>query len=231
MKKWECTVCGYIHAGEEPPEICPVCGADKSKFIEVTDTEEKKETTGAQAKPSSESQEKESRETKSSGEKTKSGEKQPPAEKTFRENLYAVSTRLILKHHAHPVSVHVPNGMLPASVLFVFLAVIFDFYQLELASYYNIIFVLLVMPVVMFTGYVEWKKHYGGNLTTIFIIKISSAIVVLLSVLIVVIWRTANPEIALVDSPGRMIYLGVWVVMLAAAGVAGYFGGKLVFKD
>ncbi len=224
MKKWECTVCGYIHAGEEPPEICPVCGADKSKFIEVTDAEEKKTSTGSQAKPSSESEKKASKE-------TKSGEKQQPAEKTFWENLYSVSTRLILKHHAHPVSVHVPNGMLPASVLFVFLAVIFDFYQLELASYYNTIFVLLVMPVVMFTGYVEWKKHYGGNLTTVFIIKISSAVIVLLSVLIVVIWRTANPEIALVDSPGRMIYLGIWVVMLAAAGVAGYFGGKLVFKD
>jgi rubredoxin len=36
MKQWKCTVCGYIHKGDEPPETCPVCGADKSKFIEVT---------------------------------------------------------------------------------------------------------------------------------------------------------------------------------------------------
>ncbi len=28
MKKWKCTVCGYIHVGEEPPEECPVCGAE-----------------------------------------------------------------------------------------------------------------------------------------------------------------------------------------------------------
>ena len=35
MKKWECTVCGYIHEGAEPPEICPVCGADRSKFVEI----------------------------------------------------------------------------------------------------------------------------------------------------------------------------------------------------
>ena len=33
MKKWECTVCGYIHEGPEPPDECPVCGADKSQFI------------------------------------------------------------------------------------------------------------------------------------------------------------------------------------------------------
>ena len=34
MKKWVCTVCGYVHEGDAPPEKCPVCGADKSKFIE-----------------------------------------------------------------------------------------------------------------------------------------------------------------------------------------------------
>ncbi len=33
VKRWQCTVCGYIHEGHEPPEFCPVCGADKSKFI------------------------------------------------------------------------------------------------------------------------------------------------------------------------------------------------------
>ena len=34
MKKFVCTVCGYIHEGAEPPEKCPQCGADKSKFSE-----------------------------------------------------------------------------------------------------------------------------------------------------------------------------------------------------
>ena len=34
MKKFVCSVCGYIHEGAEPPEKCPICGADKSKFIE-----------------------------------------------------------------------------------------------------------------------------------------------------------------------------------------------------
>lgn len=35
MKKWRCTVCGYIHIGSEPPEKCPNCGAPKEKFVEV----------------------------------------------------------------------------------------------------------------------------------------------------------------------------------------------------
>ena len=43
MKKWECTLCGYIHKGDEPPEKCPVCGTDRSKFIEI-DFEEQTQT-------------------------------------------------------------------------------------------------------------------------------------------------------------------------------------------
>ncbi|ALB46304.1 NADH peroxidase [Clostridium beijerinckii] len=34
MKKFVCTVCGYIHEGEAAPEKCPVCGVGSEKFIE-----------------------------------------------------------------------------------------------------------------------------------------------------------------------------------------------------
>lgn len=34
MKKWVCSVCGYVHEGDEPPATCPVCKAPKEKFIE-----------------------------------------------------------------------------------------------------------------------------------------------------------------------------------------------------
>ncbi|MDE5899871.1 MAG: NADH peroxidase [Muribaculaceae bacterium] len=35
-KKFICTVCGYIHEGAEAPEKCPLCGAPKAKFTELT---------------------------------------------------------------------------------------------------------------------------------------------------------------------------------------------------
>lgn len=34
MKKFVCTVCGYIHEGEESPEECPVCHQPREKFRE-----------------------------------------------------------------------------------------------------------------------------------------------------------------------------------------------------
>lgn len=32
MKKWVCTVCGYVYEGENPPAECPVCHAAADKF-------------------------------------------------------------------------------------------------------------------------------------------------------------------------------------------------------
>lgn len=37
MKKFVCTVCGYIHEGNEAPEFCPQCKAPKEKFKEVVE--------------------------------------------------------------------------------------------------------------------------------------------------------------------------------------------------
>ncbi len=31
-KAWRCTVCGYIHRDQEPPDVCPVCGAGSEAF-------------------------------------------------------------------------------------------------------------------------------------------------------------------------------------------------------
>jgi rubrerythrin len=30
--KWICSVCGYVHEGDTPPEYCPLCKAPASKF-------------------------------------------------------------------------------------------------------------------------------------------------------------------------------------------------------
>jgi len=34
MKKFVCSVCGYVHEGDSAPERCPQCGAPASKFTE-----------------------------------------------------------------------------------------------------------------------------------------------------------------------------------------------------
>ena len=38
-KKWICTVCGYVHEGDTPPEKCPQCKQPAEKFKEVQEDE------------------------------------------------------------------------------------------------------------------------------------------------------------------------------------------------
>lgn len=38
MKKFVCSICGYVHEGDCPPESCPLCKAPASKFNEIDDS-------------------------------------------------------------------------------------------------------------------------------------------------------------------------------------------------
>ena len=37
MKKFVCTICGYVFTGDEAPDQCPQCGAPKDKFVEKSE--------------------------------------------------------------------------------------------------------------------------------------------------------------------------------------------------
>lgn len=215
MKKWRCTVCGYIHTGDEPPEKCPVCGADKSKFVPV----EQSVDDGGKAAGKSRAEG-----SAAPGPDEKSGDKYEPAENPRRANLYESITGLMVRHHAHPISVHVPNGVIPVTFFFVLAAAVFGITGLEKAAFYNDLAVLLSLPVVIFSGYNEWKKKYNGGFSSLFIIKFAAAGLVCLTVLMAVGWHMVNP-----GATGGFIV--IHLAMLAAAGVAGFIGGKLVFKD
>ncbi|WP_303864860.1 rubredoxin-like domain-containing protein [Alkalibaculum bacchi] len=39
---WKCSVCGYMHRGEEAPDQCPKCGAPKEKYAALSQEDAKK---------------------------------------------------------------------------------------------------------------------------------------------------------------------------------------------
>ena len=210
MKKWRCTVCGYIHVGDEPPETCPVCGADKSKFEEIIEEApvEEKET-----------------------EKDTLKESSPTSTPQSMAGPYSFVIGQMLKHHLHPISTHVPNGVLPVSFIFIILATIFGFISLGTAALCNMAFVVISLPVVLFSGYIEWQNRYQGLWSSLFITKISAAAIVTLTAVILVIWWSVDPGVLQAPSLARKGFIFVSFIMLAAAGIAGFIGGKLVFKD
>ena len=39
MAKWVCSVCGYVHEGDQAPEKCPQCGVPAEKFVKQSEGE------------------------------------------------------------------------------------------------------------------------------------------------------------------------------------------------
>ncbi len=215
MKQWRCTVCGYIHTGEEPPEKCPVCGADRSKFEEIIP-----EKTGIDVP-----------EPAATAQPPVDDPEEPNRTKGGSGKVAGFILSQMVKHHIHPILAHIPNGVLPVSTLFVLVSVMLNFHNLALASFYNMIVVLLAMPLVLFSGYNEWQRKYNGNRTVYFTLKIICGAIVLLCAVIAVIWGALDPTVTLPYSENRWFFMALHLVMLSAAGLAGFIGGKLVFKD
>ena len=222
MKKWKCTVCGYIHNGDEPPEKCPVCGADRSKFVLLEDAPAAAENkSAAQAPPASHPS--------PSATQTQATQPKAAAQKSSSARYQALSewsTRI----HGHPIAVHIPNGVLPVAVIFTFLGLVFGSEAFAAAGKYNLIFVALSMPVVITTGVVDWTNRFKARMTKVFSTKmICGGIVTLLS-LVLSIWWLVNPNILMEPIAQSGTFFLLHLVNLAAAVVAGWYGGKLVFR-
>ena len=220
MKKWKCSVCGYIHKGNEPPEKCPVCGADKSKFsLAESDTSALAKDTNINGDTQTKNTSKE--QTKETGKVLN------------RINVidkYPNFTKLLTKYHLHPITVHIPNGVLPLSVLFTIIAIIFNNNSFATASNVNMIFVFFSMPLVLFSGYIDWINRYGGKMTKIFRIKIWCGISVTVLTFILVVWRIIQPDILSKGFSSNTLFIFIHFMVLIIATVAGFYGGKLVFK-
>ncbi len=208
MKQWKCSVCGYIHEGDEPPEKCPLCGAEKDKFVELPLPEEQEDPP-----------------TKAVSREESSMENQPQPQLTMMEKFMD----FILQKHLHPISVHTPNGIIPIAVLFVFMALLVNSRGLADAAYYNMIAVLLSMPVVLLTGFVTWQKKYQGIQSSVFKLKIGASCFATVVLIGLVIWRTMQPDILSTASLDRWLFFLWSGFMLAAIGLAGHLGGQLVF--
>ncbi len=204
MKRWRCEVCGYIHEGEAPPETCPVCGAPKEKFVEI-EREEDFDGSGSST----------------AAEQGSEGEQGGERERGL--------LGWMAREHSHAIAVHVPNGVLPVATLFLVLGSLFAAAGMSTAATYNMIAVLLAMPFVMFSGYVDWQAHYGGVMTRPILIKIICGGIVLGVSLLIVLWWQRDADSIRADWMLTSIFVLLHLVALGAAAVAGYFGGRLAF--
>ncbi|MFH1081351.1 MAG: DUF2231 domain-containing protein [Pseudomonadota bacterium] len=146
-----------------------------------------------------------------------------------KSKIFDMVAGLMSRRHAHPISVHFPNGVSPVALMMFLLAWLFDATTLATAGFYNIIFVMFALPFVIFTGFLDWGRKYRKALTPIFQVKIVAASITFVACLISLTWYLIDPGV--IRSSRGWLFIVINLVMVAAAGVAGHIGGKLVFKD
>jgi len=222
MKVWQCSVCRYIHRGNMPPAKCPVCNVGSKKFKEIDEASipDKKVRRNQTQKKSAENQ--------SSIQGTEISSK-TSVNDSDKKTIFNDLKNILIKHHAHPVSVHTPNGILPVAVLLWIVSWIFDSQLMANVAAINMIFVVIALPFVIFTGVLEWQKRYSGAMTLVFKLKLLSAALTTVTCIISLIWYFLDPNI--LTTPKSWVFILINLIMLAAAGIAGHIGGKLVFKD
>lgn len=204
--RWKCTVCGYIHVGSAPPDKCPVCGADKSKFISIEPEPAANDTGDA---------------TKGTAEKSESNSMA----------AFARRAQVLTRLHGHPIAVHIPNGVLPLSVLFTLFAVLFHSQGMATTAKINMIFICLSMPAVIVCGLIDWYNRFEGRMTNIFLIKMVCAGIVTLLTFMIVVWWFVEPYVYLSGIGQSSLFIILNFADLAAAATAGFYGGKLIFHE
>ena len=211
MKKWVCNVCGYIHEGETPPRTCPICSAPSSEFtLQIEEKKEKDRTTGRG--------------------KIDTGANTKQVLPGF------VERNIVLKFLAghfplyqfHPIMAHFPNGLIPTSVFFLVLGILFNFQCVEKTAFYILCAATAAAPFTVITGIYNWKTRYKGAITSKFMFKLYGGIILTVLCAVTVVWRLIRPDV--VDtSPG--VYFIINLVILGMVTMVGHIGGKLVFVD
>ena len=224
-KKWRCKVCGYVHEGAEPPERCPVCGVDRTQFEPVAATVPASAPAAAVPAASGVSAEGAGKPAPAASGAPVGGQAAPGAARPRRGKAECFM-RLMVKWHAHPVAAHVPNGVLPCALVLLLLGILLDREGFRQAAFYNVVFVAVAMPFVLFSGYADWKRKLKGARTPLILGKMAAGAVVMILAVGVVVWGLFGGPAESSTWP----YFAAHVFMLAAAGVAGYLGGRLVFR-
>lgn len=209
MKKWICKICGYIHEGEAPPDICPICGAPASEF---------------ELMPGSEKQD-----ASSVGEGT---EAIPPPREEYvpafiRNNRFlSFIARVFPLFQFHPIMAHFPNGLIPVCVFFLVLAIFFDFPCVEMTALYVLCAAVVMSPLTVMTGIYNWKARYKKAVTTKFMFKLYGGIAFVVLGAVTIIWRLMTPDIV---ETGAGPYFIINLVLLVLVALLGHVGGTIVF--
>jgi rubredoxin/uncharacterized membrane protein len=242
-RKWLCTVCGYVHEGDAPPDNCPVCKQPWSVFVpNVEGSDGPKAPAPAAQAPSKKSGEKSGRWRCTVCNYIHEGPEPPgvcPICGAGKEAFVAETESpvhhhrgfggLIEKLHLHPVSAHFPNGALPLAFAAWLAFLLLGDSSFERTSFYLMLVATLAVPFTSLTGWSDARHRFGTTTTGVFPEKKLWSFVLAGITLGTAVWRL---YLGWSHAPSGAEIVVYTVLLVAATGIVarlGMLGGKLVF--
>lgn len=130
----------------------------------------------------------------------------------------------------HPIFVHFPQAMFPVAFAAFLVHAATGRGDFGVAAYIVAAFAVLLTPVTIATGFLDWKFRYRAYLTSVFKIKIVGSFLLLALGAAAVAVRTFLPGAGAVPLAGfGWFYAGLLAACVVDCVILGHYGGKLVF--
>ncbi len=134
-------------------------------------------------------------------------------------------TLLRYKIHWHAILIHFPISFFTVSGGFMILHLFTETACFELAGYLNLVAgTVMTLPATL-SGWLTWKGRYRGARGKLFIYKARIAYSMAALSILLVIWRSAFPN--MVHTVWHFIYAAGVILLLIGAVAEGYYRGRL----
>lgn len=130
----------------------------------------------------------------------------------------------------HAVAAHFSNGLLPAALFFLVLAMVSGDPCFERTVLHLVILALSMVPVSFISGVRDWRTKFRGVRAPIFYRKVWLTGLLILLLVSVAGIRLANPGVLFLEGALRWLYLGCLFGILPVVVLLGHYGGKLAFQ-
>ena len=130
----------------------------------------------------------------------------------------------------HAVAAHFNNGLLPATIFFLLLAMYTENVHFEHTVLHLVVLALCMAPVSFFSGIRDWRTKFHGAPAPIFYRKIKLTCLLALLGGSAAGIRLMHPGALFEGGVFKWFYIGCLLSTLPVVVLLGHYGGKLAFQ-
>jgi predicted heme/steroid binding protein/uncharacterized membrane protein len=156
--------------------------------------------------------------------------KKAPAERQLPPAVAVLLQKYpMLQRHPHPMTVHFPIVFAFSAPVFTFLYLITGVRSFEITAFHCLAGGIIFTVIGMLTGFYTWWLNYLAKPMTVLKIKIPLTITLLISEIILFMWRIKMPDILDPVGTSGFIYLLIVFSLIPMITLIGWFGASITF--